>query len=253
MPGNRLDPELERLLQALAERRAASRPQRQRAARASAKPSVQAAVVMAAPTERAAPIRAREQRSQVRQRLQRQKSERTTFVRAKRSRPQRGGAKVMLNQEQRRERRHNMALQVAQGKSVEDVAFVFGVTPDTVRVACKEFRAIFRLSHEERRLRRARIASAIAEGQSMDQVRETFRVSAEFVAAACREHKVLIPGRKRGRPAQIPAFQILGWLIAHPSRSQADAARHFGVTRQRIEQIARAAVAAGIPVPQRQV
>lgn len=150
-----------------------------------------------------------------------------------------------MTHKDRYRRRQQMAAQIRSGKSIAEVANLFGVCADTVRTSCYEFKPA--LPHRERYQRRKAMASLVADGYVVGDVAARFGVTSETVRNACQQHQTRI--RPQPKLPAVSSFQILFHLTQ--SETQSSVARAFGVTHQRVEQIARQGAEAGFRIPSR--
>lgn len=117
-----------------------------------------------------------------------------------------------------------------------------------------------KLTHEERRARRTEIVSAVRSGEPVPDVASRFGVSCATVYNHCRRGPDSEPDYRRVRlPKRRPqaiggsTYEVIAALINTPDVNTELAAR-FGVTPQRIDQIKRKALRAGITLhPERRV
>lgn len=101
-------------------------------------------------------------------------------------------------------------------------------------------------SHSEAATRRAHIARYAQEHGSGEAARQ-FEVSMQTVRNSCREYKVVLDRENNCTSlASAQSFVILKQLL--DGVRQADLAKQFKVTRQRVSQIKCAAVAAGFVI-----
>jgi len=95
------------------------------------------------------------------------------------------------------------------------------------------------------------MATSVKAGKSMRYVATRFRVCTKTVLAACIENGVDYP-RAMKRSQRGSGFRVLAVLL-NTNRTMSSIGRQFGVTRQAIEAVKKAATEAGIVIPQRAI
>ena len=111
-----------------------------------------------------------------------------------------------------------------------------------------------KLDHHERRRRRQAIAEFIRSGRTVHEACAGFGVSHGLVKQSCRDYGVDSDGRSAppgGSRRKAGVFAILSRLF-DPSSSFSAVALSLGVSRQRVWEVHRQAVEAGIPLPPRE-
>jgi transposase-like protein len=104
------------------------------------------------------------------------------------------------------------------------------------------------IDRQERAERRRKMAEEVKGGATLAEAAAKFGMSSAVARRACRDHGVEIPKTER---QPVPrTMQILAALL-YTKKGFARIAREFGVTRQRVEAISKAAAANGIKVPPR--
>jgi len=105
------------------------------------------------------------------------------------------------------------------------------------------------LSHEARAERREAMAQCAA-ARGVHAAAAEFKVTTQTVSVACKEFKVT-PLRTQSNKTRAPktSFAMLKRLL--DGKSQVEIAAEFKVQRQRVNQIAQAALDAGIVLPKK--
>lgn len=99
------------------------------------------------------------------------------------------------------------------------------------------------MTHEEKRVRRKAIAEAVADGMAPREAAQQFGVNICWVYTSCKEYGVKCDGGP-GNIAQVNTFAILKALV-DGDLYYSEIASKYGITKQRVEQIARRAEMAG--------
>lgn len=96
------------------------------------------------------------------------------------------------------------------------------------------------MTHDDKRIRRQVVAEYLRNPAHTKQMAcEKFGVSLTYVKIACTEHSVNF-----GKPIPSPnSFAVMRELWN--GKTQSDVARELGITRQRVEQICKAAIEGG--------
>jgi transposase len=102
------------------------------------------------------------------------------------------------------------------------------------------------LTHPERAARRAALAADVARGEDVGEVARRHGVSLATVRTSCLAAHVVPGALPSTKVRAATSFQILAALLR--GERMVDIADHFGVSKQRVEQIQRAAREAGIEV-----
>jgi transposase-like protein len=135
-----------------------------------------------------------------------------------------------------------MAMAVKRGLSVKAVAARFGARKKFVVKACREFRVTVPFSHEHRRAQRREMARMVRSGQTVKDVAAQFGVSQHLVVRGCRESGVrLTRGRPKGyyldRGEGATKVTHSRWQATDWRQRDADIARRYGVSRERVRQV----------------
>ncbi len=103
-----------------------------------------------------------------------------------------------------------------------------------------------RMNRQTRAKRRLAIANSVQRTGSPEEVARSYGVSIATVYKACHEHDVKIPavGKGRGREVKMGTLEIIAELLR--GTPQAEVARRWSVSRQRVQQIHRRAQRAGL-------
>jgi hypothetical protein len=117
-----------------------------------------------------------------------------------------------------------------------------------------------KISQQERIARRGRMAKDVKQllrsGAAVDKalavVSNRYRVGSELVRSACRQHRVVLPRKPPTKLAgpSLKTLRIIAQLMKKPAelsdRNNSAIAREHGITRQRVGQIKREALEAGV-------
>lgn len=103
------------------------------------------------------------------------------------------------------------------------------------------------LTQKERAARRRRIAARCRAGATLAEVMAEFGVSETMVERACAAHGAKVARRVRTEETAAVTLAIVADLCNTADAVAAIGRRH-GVSRQRVQQLHAAALAAGIPV-----
>jgi len=105
------------------------------------------------------------------------------------------------------------------------------------------------ISHRERHRRRQAIAADILDGRTDEEVMKKYGVTRSYLCVALREFGVPKRGTgpKKNRAKSYSAFAILRMLI--DGKSQSEISREAGISRQRVNHIAKQGKDAGFDLP----
>ena len=153
-----------------------------------------------------------------------------------------------MTHRERAERRRAIAEYVRQTKCTgKEAAKAFGVTHQTVYIACREHGAQTKrpqLPKEAAALRRQKIAEHIrANNCTVAEAAKAFGVSYYAAYVACHEHGVKLADKLQPSTLKIVADLFDSALTI------ADIATQYGITSQHVSQIFVKALKAGIPIP----
>lgn len=151
-----------------------------------------------------------------------------------------------MTHKERKQRRAKIAKRIKAGASTADVAKEFNVGITVVRNACDEYGILVRLSLVRSRERRAKILSAIRQGEDSRKIARRFNMSAGYIEKIGREASATVSFRRK-QPEAHRSFRMIAMLQAGKTQSQIG--RKLDVSRQRVEQVSKAAKKAGIKFP----
>lgn len=146
--------------------------------------------------------------------------------------------------EERRERRHKMAIEFTKCEDYEAVAEQFGVSRDTVYRAAREFGVNVDTRSTKAAARRSEMADLLKQGMSHVEIAKKFGVSPSTVYVAGQEHGIITSRVKAS------TYSIIGRLFDRGATFQ-EIGNEFGVSRQFVHQIYERCLKGGIPVPKR--
>lgn len=103
------------------------------------------------------------------------------------------------------------------------------------------------MTHAETRVLRQRAAAAVVGGATVQEVSAAFKRPRQWVRDACDRHGVTVPEESGLSPASPTTYSIIADLMfTHKSFTAIGIEQR--VSKQRVDQIHKACVAAGIPV-----
>lgn len=106
------------------------------------------------------------------------------------------------------------------------------------------------MTHEQRRERRKRIADAVRAGKTSDEIARQFGTGRETLRRACEENDVPVPCEAPREPHP-SGYRIIAALFG--DETYTEIAARFGVSEQRVGQIAKKCRDAGVPLPERSI
>ncbi len=106
------------------------------------------------------------------------------------------------------------------------------------------------MTRDQSRARRRDIAQVVADGASVREAAAQFGVSGRTVAHALREFGVADQRNRNGGVERFTAYDVIAALF-DGARGIHRIARDLGISHQRVAEVYRRCVRAGIPVPRR--
>lgn len=141
-----------------------------------------------------------------------------------------------MSHTERRTRRRTMAHLIGKGRSLEEVATQFCVTPVTVYGACREFSQPIRRTKKSEDLKnqkKAEIVKNLLQHEPVEVICAKFNCTKSYVTRIRNAHN--IAALRKGYPAKPTTYAIIADLI-NGNGSIGEIAIRYGISHQRIHQ-----------------